>query len=75
MSNVSNTPIVLLGSPCKLCGNTERPDTECSRCGGYGMVTGGLGDPEACPNCGCSGLQWPAVCPGCSKWRSMEGWL
>ena len=63
------------GTSCKHCGNTSRPDTECSRCGGYGLVTGMDGSPDDCPDCGCSGAQWPPICPGCGKYRSMKGWV
>ena len=60
--------------PCRSCGNGERPDTVCSYCGGYGMITNYGGDPDDCPACGCSGMQWPPVCPNCGKFRSMRGW-
>ena len=63
------------GIPCKHCGSEKCPDTSCSHCGGHGLVHGYEGDPRDCPSCGGSGIQWPAVCPDCSKWRSMEGWL
>ena len=62
------------GMPCKKCGSEKRPDTTCSWCGGYGMVTGYGGDPTECSHCGCSGIQWPPVCPDCCGFRSMKGW-
>lgn len=58
---------------CKSCGNAELPITTCSNCSGYGMRHGSCGEPEECSACGCSGVQWPPVCPGCSKYRSMKG--
>lgn len=65
--------IVQVGSPCRSCGDTRRPDTDCSRCGGFGVV--GHDEPHDCPTCGCSGTCWPPVCQGCGKYRSMKGWL
>lgn len=61
-------------TPCKKCGSTKRPETACSRCGGYGMVTNYGGDPDDCPECGCSGRVWHPYCPDCSGFRSMKGW-
>ena len=60
------------GLACKSCGDPRKPDTECSRCGGHGLVQSW--DPIDCPSCGGSGIQWPPVCRGCSKYRSMKGW-
>lgn len=31
---------VAVWKPCKKCGSTKDADTQCSHCGGYGMVTG-----------------------------------
>lgn len=61
------------GTSCKSCGDTRRPDTECSWCGGFGMV--GYDEPHDCWHCGYSGVQWPPICHGCGKYRSMKGWL
>lgn len=62
------------GSACRSCGNSELPDAICSHCGGYGIRTGVDGDPIDCHACGNSGTQWPPVCRGCGKYRSMKGW-
>lgn len=59
---------------CRSCGNNERPDAVCSYCGGSGL-TMTMGGVDNCDACGCSGVQYPPVCPGCGKYRSMDGWL
>jgi len=56
--------------PCKRCGSTKDADIECSRCGGNGLVTGVWGEPETCPSCGCSGIQYPPICPDCAAYRA-----
>ena len=59
-------------SACKRCGDNHLPTTRCSLCGGHGLVTGGYGEPEDCPDCGNSGMVWPPRCPHCHAFRK---WL
>jgi ribosomal protein L32 len=61
--------------PCKKCGSTKDADTQCSHCGGHGMVTGAGGDPTECWHCGYSGIQHPPICPDCCAYRAEMGAL
>ena len=54
---------------CRRCGDTRPPETRCWYCGGYGLVHGQEGDPQDCPKCGCSGIQWPPRCLTCGGFR------
>lgn len=56
--------------PCKRCGDERPANTLCGRCGGHGLIHGYEGEPLDCPECGCSGIQFPPRCPGCGAWRS-----
>lgn len=60
---------VLMQTNCKRCGDERPPTTQCSMCGGHGLVTGYMGDPEDCPDCGCSGMIWPPRCLSCWGFR------
>jgi hypothetical protein len=61
------------GTPCRSCGDANRPDVQCSWCGGFGIRTT-MSGPDDCSHCGASGVQWPPLCNGCGKYRSMKGW-
>ena len=65
----SSAPSTRKWKPCKKCGSTKDADIQCSRCGGYGLVETMEG-PDDCPYCGCSGVQYPPVCPDCCGYRA-----
>lgn len=58
---------LIIWKPCKRCGRNDNVDTRCSYCGGHGMV-GGADGVSDCPDCGCSGEQWPPRCH-CGAYR------
>jgi hypothetical protein len=62
---------VAVWKPCKKCGSTKDADTQCSNCGGYGLVDT-MGGPDDCPYCGCSGVQYPPICPDCCAYRALD---